>query len=250
MKFLLSLILPETCSICMYSSFFISRKYFLLLLWFGAQFLHHRPATYRMLFIPYPYLLFSLWSFLSFVSTYILRVWRKSWKKSFDQPRQHIKKQRHYLADTGLSSQSYGFPNSHVWMWKLDWCESWALKNWCFWTVMLEKTLESPLDCKETQSVHPKGDQSWMFIGRTDAKAEAPTLGPPHAKSWLIGKRPWCWERLKAGGEGDNRGWDGWLVSLTQWVWASSWRWWRTGKPGVLQSMTLQRVRHNWATEQ
>ena len=190
MRFLLSLILPEACSICMYSSVFISRKYFLLLLWFGAQFLHHRPATYRMLFIPYPYLLSSIWSFLSFVSTYILRVWRKPWKKSFDQPRQHIKKQRHYLADTGLSSQSYGFPSSHVWMWKLDHKESWALKNWGFWTMMLEKTLESPLDCKEIQPVHPKRDQSWMFIGRTDAKAEAPILGPPHVKNWLIGKDP------------------------------------------------------------
>ena len=150
----------------MYSSFFSSRKYFLLHLWFGAQFLHQRPATYRILFIACPYLLSSLWSFLSFVSTSILRVWRKPWKKSHDQPRQHIKKQRHYLADKGPSSQSYGFPRSHTWMWKLDHKESWALKNWCFWTVMLEKTLESPLDCMDIKPVNPKGNQSWLLKGQ------------------------------------------------------------------------------------
>ena len=112
------------------------------------------------------------------------------WKKSYDKPRQHIKKQRHYFANKGLSSQCYGFSRSHVWMWDLDHKESWELKNWCFWTVMLEKTLESPLDCKEIQPVHPKGDQSWVFIGRTDAEAETPVLWPPHAKCWLIGKDP------------------------------------------------------------
>ena len=112
------------------------------------------------------------------------------WKKSYDQPRQHIKKQRHYFANKGPSSQSYGFPNSHVWMWGLDCEESWAPKNWCFWTVVLEKTLESPLDCKEIQSVHPKGNQSWMFTGRTDAEAETPILWPPDAKNWLTGKDP------------------------------------------------------------
>jgi len=94
------------------------------------------------------------------------------WKKSCDQPRRHFKKQRHYFVDKGPSSQSYGFSSSHVWMWELDYKESWALKNWCFWTVVLEKTLESPLDCKEIQPVHPKGDQSWVFIGRTDAEAK------------------------------------------------------------------------------
>ena len=112
------------------------------------------------------------------------------WEKSYDQPRQHIKKQRHYFANKGPSSQSYGFSSSHVWMWELDCEEGWALKNWCFWTVVLEKTLESPLDCKEIQPVHPEGDQSWIFIGRTDAEAEAPTLCPPDAKNWLIGKDP------------------------------------------------------------
>ena len=98
------------------------------------------------------------------------------WKKNYDQPRHHIKKQRHYFANKVPSSQSYGFSTIHVWMWELDHKESWALKNWCFWTVALEKTLESPLDCKEIQPVHPKGNQSWIFIGRTDAEAETPTL--------------------------------------------------------------------------
>ena len=112
------------------------------------------------------------------------------WKKSYDQPRRYIKKQRHYFAIKGPSSQSYGFSNSHVWMWELNYKESWALKNWCFRTVVLEKTLESSLDCKEIQPVHSKGDQSWIFIGRTDAKAETPVLWPPDAKNGLIGKEP------------------------------------------------------------
>ena len=207
-------------------------------------------------------------------------------------------------------------------MWELNHKEGWAPKNWCFWTVVLEKTLESPLDCKKIQSVNPKGNQSWIFIGRTDA--EAPVLWSFVAKSqfirkepdagkdwrqeekgmtedkmvgwhhwlnghefeqtpvdgygqgslaccsplgfkesdktvteqqkaylWLIGKRPWCWERLKVGGEGDDRGQDGWMTSLTQWtwIWVNSGSWWWTGKPGVLQSMVSQRVGHDWATE-
>ena len=113
--------------------------------------------------------------------------------------RKVMTKQRHYFANEGLSSQGYGFSSSHVSMWVLDCKESWVLKNWCFWTVMLEKTLQSPLDCKEIQPVHPKGDQSWVFIGRTDVEAEPPILWPPHAKSWLIWKDPdagkyWRWE--------------------------------------------------------
>ena len=104
--------------------------------------------------------------------------------------RQHIKNQRHYFANKGPSSQGYGFSSSHVWMWELYYKESWAPKNWCFWTVVLEKTLESPLDCKEIQPIHPKGDQSWIFIGRTDAEAESSILCPPVAKNWLIGKDP------------------------------------------------------------
>ena len=113
-----------------------------------------------------------------------------SLEKSYEQPRQHIKKQRHYFANKGPSSQSYGFSSGHAWMWELDCEESWAPKNWCFRTVVLEKILESPLDCKEIQSVHPKGNQSWIFIGRTDAEAETPILWPPDAKSWLIWKDP------------------------------------------------------------
>ena len=142
-------------------------------------------------------------------------------------------------------------------MWKLDHKESWAPKNWCFWTVVLEKTLESPLDCKEIQPVHPKGNPSWIFIGRIDTEAEALILLPPDRKSRLIGKdptlskRPWCWERLKARGEGNNRGRDGWLASLSQqtWVWASSGSWWWTGKTGMLQSMGSPRVGHDWETK-
>ena len=107
---------------------------------------------------------------------------------SYDQPRQHIKKQRHYFANKGQSSQSYGFSSSYVWMWELDYKESLAPKNWCFWTVVLEKTLESPLDCKDIQLVHPKENQSWIFIGRTDAEAETPILWPPDVKSWLLEK--------------------------------------------------------------
>ena len=108
----------------------------------------------------------------------------------YDQPRQHIKKQRHYFVNKGLSSQGYGFSSGHVWMWELDYEEGWAPENWCFWTVVLEKTLESPLDCKEIKPVHPKGDQSWVFIGRTDVEAETPILWPPDAKSWLIWQDP------------------------------------------------------------
>ena len=123
-------------------------------------------------------------------------------------------------------------------MWELDFKESWALNNWCFWTVVLEKTLESPLDCKEIQPVHPNGNQYWVFIGRIDVEAETPILGPPDAKNWLVWKRPRCWERLKAGEKGDDRGWDGWMASPTQWtwVWVSSRSWWWTGRPGVLHA--------------
>jgi len=132
--------------------------------------------------------------------------------------------------------------SGHVWMWVLDCEESWMLKNWCFWTMVLEKTLESPLDCKEIQPVHSKGDWSWVFFGRTDAKAETPVLWPPHVKSWLVGK-DWCWEGLGARGKGAYRGWDGWMASQTwwTWVWVNSGSWWWTGRPGVLQFMGSQR---------
>ena len=112
------------------------------------------------------------------------------WKESYDQPRQHIKKQRHYFANKGLSSQGYGFSIGHVGMWELNYKESWVPKNLCFWTVVLEKTLESPLDCKEIQPVHLKGDQSWVFIGRTDVEAEPRILWPPDVKSWVIWNNP------------------------------------------------------------
>ena len=133
------------------------------------------------------------------------------WKKSYDKPRQHIKKQRHYFANKCPSSQSYGFSSSHVWMWELDYKESWAPKDWCHWTVVLEKTLASPLDCTEIQPVHPKGNQSWIFIGRTDAEAEIPILRPPDGKKWLIWKDPdagkdWRWEE-KGMTEDEMVGW-------------------------------------------
>ena len=112
------------------------------------------------------------------------------WKKSYDQSTQHIKKQRHYSANKGPPSQSYGFFSSHVWMWELDYKESWVPENWCLWTVVLEKTLESPLDCKEIKPVNPRGNQSWIFIEGTDAEAETPILWPPDVKNWHIGKDP------------------------------------------------------------
>ena len=134
-------------------------------------------------------------------------------------------------------------------MWELDCEESWVLKNCCFWIAVLEKTLESPLDCKEIQPVHPK-DQSWVFIGRTDAEAETPVLWPPHAKSWLIGKDPdagrdWGQEEKETAED------DGWMASPTQWtwVWVNSRSWWWTGRPGVLWFMSSQRVRPDWETE-
>ena len=135
------------------------------------------------------------------------------WKKNHDNLRQCIKKQRHDFADKGPYSQSYGFSSSHVQMWELDHKESWVPTNWCFWTVVLEKTLESPLDCKEIQSVHPKGNQSWIFIGRTDA--EAPILWPPDVKSQLTGKDPdakkdWGQEEKQAT-EDEMVAWHHWL---------------------------------------
>ena len=110
------------------------------------------------------------------------------WKKSYDKPRQHIKKQRHYFPHKGPSSQRYGFSSSHVWMWEVDHKEGWAPKNWCFSTVVLEKALENPLACKEIKPVNPKGNKSWIFIGRTDAEAEIPILWPSDVKNWLLGK--------------------------------------------------------------
>ena len=133
------------------------------------------------------------------------------WKESFDQTRQHLKKQRHYFVNKGPSSQGYGFSSGHVWIWELDYKESWAAKNLCFWTAVLEKTLECPLDCKEIQPVHSKGDQTWVFIGRTDVEAEAPILWLPDVKNWLIGKDP-DWRREEKGTTEDEMvGWHHWL---------------------------------------
>ena len=164
-----------------------------------------------------------------------------------EELRQHTKKQRPYFTDKGPSGQSYGFSSSHVWMWELDYKESWVPKNWCFWTVMLEKTLESPL---EIQPVHPKGNQSWIFIGRTDAEAETPILWPSDAKNWLIWKDPdagkdWRWE-VKGLTEDEIVGWHHWLDGheFEQ----------APGIDGGQGSLVCcspwgHRVRHDWATE-
>ena len=187
-----------------------------------------------------------------------------------------ILKSRDYFANKGPSSRRYSFSSSHVWMWELDHKESWALKNWCFWIVVLGKTLESPLDSKEIKPAHPKGNQSWIFIGRTDAEAEAPILWPPDAKNWLIWKDPDAgkdWRQEKKGTTEDKMvGWHHWLnghefeqalgVGDGQGGLACCSPWgskesdttkWATelnrGRPGVLQLVKLQRVRHDWATE-
>ena len=131
------------------------------------------------------------------------------WKESYDQP-WHIKKQRHYFVNKGPSSQGYGFSCSHVWMWELDYKESWAPKNWWVWTVVLEKILESPLDCKEIQPAHPKGNQPWLFIGRTDVEAETLIVWPPDVKSWFIWKDPHAgkdWRQEKGTTEDEMVGW-------------------------------------------
>ena len=134
-------------------------------------------------------------------------------------------------------------------MWELGHKESWVPKTWCFWTVVLEKTLESPLDWVKIQPVHPKGDQSWILIRRTDAELKLQYFGHLMWRTDSFEKT--LWERLKAGGEGDDRGWDGWTALPTQrpWVWVNSGSWWWTRKPDVLQSMGSQRVGHVWATE-
>ena len=157
---------------------------------------------------------------LQMVTTVVKLKTLAPWKKSHDQPRQHIKKQRHYFADKCLSSQTdrkkaMVFFTSHVWIWELDHKESWALKNWCFWTVMLEKTLESPLDSKGIKPVSPKGNQSWIFIGKTDAEAETPKLWPPDTKKWLNGEVPDAgkgWKQVEKGMTEDGMvGWHHWL---------------------------------------
>ena len=172
------------------------------------------------------------------------------WEESYDQPRQHIKKQRHYFVNKGLSSQSYGFSNSPVWMWELNCKESWALKNWWFWNVVLEKTLERTLDCKEIQPVHPKGNQSCCSLEGLMLKLKLQYFGhlmrrvDSLEKTLMLGG-------IGAGAEGDDRGWDGWMASPTRWtwVWVNSSSWWWTGRPGMLWFMGSQRVGQDWATE-
>ena len=172
------------------------------------------------------------------------------WKESYYQPRQHIKKQRYYFANKGPSSQGYGFSSGHVWMWELDCEESWALKNWCFWTVVLEKTLQSPLGFRRsTQSILKEIRPGWSLEGLIlKLKLQYLATSCEELTHW---KRPWCWEGLGAGRQGEDRGWDGWMASLTwwTWVWINSGSWWWTGRPGVLRFMGSQRVGHDWATE-
>ena len=153
------------------------------------------------------------------------------------------------LCNKGLFTQSYGISNSHA-LCESDLKEGWVLKNWCFWTVVLDKTLESRLYGKEIKPVNLKGNESWIFIGRTEAEDETPILCLPVVKSchW---KRPWCWERLKAGGEWGYRGWDGWMASATQWTWV----WANSGDSEIQGSLACcspwgHRVGHNLATEQ
>ena len=172
-----------------------------------------------------------------------------SLEKSYDQPRQRIKKQRHYSANKGPFSQSYGFSSNHVWMWELDYKEGWALKNWCFWTVLLEKTLRVPWTARRSnQSILKEISPEYSLEGLMP-KLNLQYFAHLMQRAYSLEK---SWQRLMAGRDGADRGWDGWMASLTQWtwVWTSSGSWWWTGRPGMLQSTQSQRVGHNWATEQ
>ena len=170
------------------------------------------------------------------------------WKKSYDQSRQHIKKQRRYFANK--QPLSHVFSSGHVWMWESDYKESWVPKNWCFWTVVLEKTLESPLNCKEFQPINLKGNQSWIFIGRTDAEAESPILWPPNVKNQLIGKDPdagkdWR-QKEKRAIEDEMVGWHHWLTGHEfEWTPGDS-----EGRGSVACCRPCgRRVGHDWVTD-
>ena len=170
------------------------------------------------------------------------------WKESYDKSRQHIKKQRHYFANKGPTSQGYGFSSGHVYMWELDYKESWAPKNWCFRTVVWRRLLRVPWTARRSnQSILKEKDWSdwkdWCWSWNSNTLAN-------WCKELTDLKRPWCWERLRAG-EGDDRGWDGWMASLTRgtWVWVNAGSWWWTGRPGGLWFMGSQRVGHDWVTE-
>ena len=173
------------------------------------------------------------------------------WKKSYDQPRQHIKKQRHYFANKGPSSEGYGFSSSHVWIWKLDYKESWAPKIDAFELWCWRRLLNVPWTARTTnqsilKEISPEYSLEEVIL---KLKLQYLAIWCEELTHW---KRLWCWERLNAGGERNDRGWDDWVASPTQWtwVWASSGQCWRTDKPGVLQSMGFWGVRHYWATEQ
>ena len=163
------------------------------------------------------------------------------WKESYDQPRQHIKKQRHYFANNGPSSQSYGFSRSHVWMWELDYKESWAPKKWCFELWCWRRLLRIPWTERRSNQSTQKEISSEYWLEGLMLKVNCNTL-VTWCEELAHWKRPWHWERLKVGGEGDDRGWNGWMASLTQWtwVWVNSGSWWWTGRAGMLQSMELQ----------
>ena len=176
-------------------------------------------------------------------------MWELDRKESCDKPRQYIKRQTDHFADKGPHSQSYGFSSRHVQVWELDHKEGWMSKNWCFSTVGWRRLLRVPWTSRRSnQSILKEISPEYSWKGLM-LKLNLQYFGYLMRRTNSM-EKAWCWERLKAG-EGDDRGWDGWMALPTRWtwVWASSGRWWRTGKPGVLQSMWLQRIGHDWATE-
>ena len=181
-------------------------------------------------------------------SSHEIRRWLPLGRKAMTSLDKWVKKQRHHFANKGLYSQSYGFSSSHIWMWELDHKEGWVPKNWYLLTVVLEKTPESPSDCKEIKPVNLKGNQPWIFIGSLMLTLQyfghLTQRADSLEKTLMLGK-------IEGRRIGDDRGWDGWMPSLTQWtwVWVNCRSWWWTGRPSVLQSTGLQRVRHDWVTE-